>query len=51
MVNLRILQFGGGPLRFRVALDVVVVVCCEFMGVELVDFTVRSSFGDACIWS
>ena len=28
-----------------------VVVCCEFMGVELVDFTVRSSFGDACVWS
>ena len=40
LVSLGILQFGVGPLRFTVAVDGVVVVGCEVVGVRLVDFGV-----------
>ena len=40
LVSLGILQFGVEPLRFTVAVDGVVVVGCEVVGVRLVDFGV-----------
>ena len=40
LVSLGILRFGVGLLRFTVAVDGVVVVGCEVVGVRLVDFGV-----------